>query len=239
MSRYLILDIARGVALIAMTVFHFNFDLELLGFKPAGYINQSHWVIFARGIAASFLILVGIGLVLAHQRGVVWRKFGIRFAKIAGAACIITVATWFATPDVFIFFGILHAIAAYSLIGLLFLRVNWAICFALAAVWIPARPHLQTPLLDDPIWWWSGLSQIVPNSSDYVPFFPWFGPILIGIGLGKLAAQNDWFDQVAISRVGPLSGSLAFLGRHSLIYYLLHQPVMIGALSGYLWLTGH
>jgi len=226
-----LLDIARGVALIAMAIFHFNFDLELLGLKPSGYIDQTHWVYFARSIAGSFLFLVGFSLYLGHSGGFIWRPYGFRLAKIIASAALITVATWFATPDIFIFFGILHAIALASVLGLVFLQFPWFITLIAAIFVVLSRPFLRTEMLDSAVWWWSGLSQITPRASDYVPMFPWFGWVLAGIAAAKFAESKGWFTSLASLRPkGKFIRGLKFLGRHSLIFYLVHQPVLIAVL---------
>lgn len=238
--RIALIDIARGIALIAMAVFHFNFDLELSGLAPPGYIAQTHWVIFARIIAASFLILVGFSLALSHMNGIRWRGFWIRFAKVATAALIITIATYFATPDMFIFFGILHQIALASLLGLLFLRLPWWTIAITALFVVLARDQLRTEMLDAPIWWWSGLSQIIPRSSDYEPIFPWFGWVLAGISAAKLSAKKDWLSRLAKLRfdaplpVARIAKFLQFLGRNSLLFYIAHQPILIALIYLYL-----
>jgi hypothetical protein len=78
------------------------------------------WSLFARAIAASFLTLAGVGLALAHGDGVRWRAFLRPLGIVAGAALGVTLATWVVFPDTFVFFGILHCIAASSLLALLF-----------------------------------------------------------------------------------------------------------------------
>lgn len=238
--RIALIDMARGIALIAMAVFHFNFDLELAGLEKPGYIAQPHWVNFARVIAASFLMLVGFSLALSHKNGVHWHKFWVRFAKVALAALIITIATYFATPDVFIFFGILHQIALASLLGLLFLRLPWGVVAIIALFVLFMRDTLRTEFLDASIWWWSGLSQVIPRSSDYVPVFPWFSWVLAGIAAAKLSEKRGWLSRLAAIRfeeplpVARIASFLQLLGRNSLLFYLAHQPIMIALIYIYL-----
>ncbi|MBL4892687.1 MAG: DUF1624 domain-containing protein [Rhizobiaceae bacterium] len=238
--RIALIDMARGIALIAMAVFHFNFDLELSGLVKPGHISQPHWVNFARVIAASFLMLVGFSLALSHMNGIRWRGFWIRFAKVTIAALIITIATYFATPDMFIFFGILHEIALASLLGLLFLRLPWGLVAVIALFVLISRDTLRTELLDAPIWWWSGLSQIIPRSSDYEPIFPWFGWVLAGISAAKLSEKKDWLSLLAKIQfdeplpIARISKFLQLLGRNSLLFYLAHQPIMIALIYVYL-----
>ncbi len=237
--RIELLDFARGVALIAMTIFHFAFDLELLGLQEPGFISQDHWKYFARAIATSFLFLTGFSLYLAHGGGVRWRGWKLRMAKIVAAAIVITVATYFATPDQYIFFGILHAIAFASLAGLLFLRVPWPIIVIIAIAVFSMRYIGRTELLNAPYWYWTGLSATNPNSSDYVPVFPWFSAPLMGIAFAQLSEKMNWLDAFAKPRLEQGGGRLVkFLGRNSLVYYLLHQPVMIGFLLAVLWISG-
>ena len=235
-SRIELLDFARGVALIAMTIFHFGFDLELFGVKEPGYIAQLHWKYFARSIASSFLILTGFSLYLAHMNGIKWPGWRWRMAKIIGAATLITIATYFATPAQYIFFGILHAIAFASVAGLLFLKVPAIVTIAAAIGIFTIGRLFETPLLDHWIWWWTGLSQTPIISSDYVPVFPWFSAPLLGIALAKLSFEWNLIPHLA----GPELNSapariLKFIGRNSLVYYLLHQPVMIGLLLAVLF----
>lgn len=239
-TRMEVLDVARGIALVAMTIFHFGFDLELLGIKEQGFISQPHWKYFARSIASSFLFLTGFSLYLAHSNGIRWQGWSVRMAKIVVSALIITIATYFATPNQYIFFGILHAIAFASLAGLLFLRLPWFIIVMIAVGVFTMHYIGRTQVLDEPYWYWTGLSAITPNSSDYVPVFPWFSAPLMGIAFAKLSQQNNWLEALSQPQFNSKPARLLkFMGRNSLVYYLLHQPIMIGILFGVLWLSGN
>ena len=235
--RLAVIDAARGIALIAMTVFHFAFDLELFGIAEPGTINEPQWKYFARAIASSFLFLAGFSLYLACCQGIDWSKWRWRMAKILAAALVITIATWFATPDMFIFFGILHMIAFASIVGLVFVHLPWWITALAAVMVLVLRNTDRTELLDAPFWWWSGLSQYIPTSSDYVPVFPWLAPALIGIAAVKLCHQKGALEKLSLIKADNRAGrGLQFLGRHSLVYYLLHQPIMIALLLSAVWL---
>ncbi len=239
-SRIELLDFARGIALIAMTIFHFAFDLELFGVKEQGFISQPHWKYFARAIASSFLFLAGFSLYLAHSERIRWQSWKPRMIKIIAAALVITIATYFATPEQYIFFGILHSIAFASLAGLLFLRVPWFLIIIIAIGVFSLRYYGRTELLNAPYWFWTGLSAINPNSSDYVPVFPWFSAPLLGIAAAKLCEQMNWLNGLSKPQLEHRPARLLkFFGRNSLAYYLLHQPIMIGLLLAVLWISGN
>lgn len=226
-GRLVALDLARSAALLAMAIFHFVFDLELFGFASPGTTQLPGWRWLAYLTAGSFLFLAGFSLWLAHGQGVRWRGFGWRLSRIAGAAALITAATWVALPDAFIFFGILHAIAVASLLGLAFLRLPPAALIALGAVviWLPQAVRFDA--LDAPWFWWTGLQATPLRSVDYVPLFPWFGPVLFGIACARLMTRAGALDRLAQWRAGPLARAAAWPGRHSLAVYLTHQPVLI------------
>jgi uncharacterized membrane protein len=229
-SRIEWIDLARGLALLAMAIYHLAWDLEFFGYAEPGMTARGGWKLFARSIASSFLFLVGVSLFLAHGRGIRWRPFLRRIAMVAGAALAISIATYFATPDQFIFFGILHEIVLASLLGLAFLRLPAPLILVAAALVIAAPNFLRTPFFDHPAFWWVGLSSRNPPSNDYVPIFPWFGAVLIGIAAAKLAARAGVFRRLADTTPGGWSRPLQFAGRHSLAVYLVHQPVLIGLL---------
>ena len=229
-----LLDTLRGVALLAMASYHLSWDLEFFGYLDPGTAETGWLKIYARVIASSFLFLAGFSLVLAQFQTIRWPSFGRRLALIAGAALAISAATFFFMPGEWIFFGILHAIAVFSLLGLLFVRLPLAATVA-AAIGLPALivfngwivpGALKSTAFDHPWLYWLGLSQTTPRSNDFVPLFPWFAAFLCGIAVARIAWQRGWLGVLAALGTG---GSLpARAGRHSLAIYLVHQPVLIG-----------
>lgn len=226
-ARIALLDVLRGGALVAMAIYHFAWDLEFFGYTEPGTTAVGGWRIFARSIASTFLVLVGVGLYLAHRNGVRWPPYWRRMAMIVGAAAVISVATYIATPDMFIFFGILHQIAFASLVGLLFLRLPPLVTAGIAIGVIALPVFWTSSLFDSPFLWWTGLAESRPRSSDFVPAFPWFGAVLLGIAAAGLADRAGVFARLAPVRPGAWSRPLSFAGRHSLAFYLIHQPVII------------
>ena len=93
--RFAIVDIARGVAIIAMVAYHLCWDLSYFRFISADVGYDPQWVFIARSILAVFLLLVGIGLVLGHGKAIRWRSFWRRWVFVVAGALIITAATWF------------------------------------------------------------------------------------------------------------------------------------------------
>ncbi len=230
--RILALDLARTAAVIGMVVFHFTVDLQMFGYVPPDTTFQPFWYYFARLVAGSFLFLAGISLWLAHGNRLRWPAFWRRFAKIAAAALLVSVVSRWTTPAAPIHFGILHAIAACSLIALAFLRLSPFVTLATAAAVFALQWAIQSPVFD-PIWLvWTGLAETRPPMADYVPVFPWLAPCLAGLAVAKLNA---------LPRLGlqptPALRALTFPGRHSLIIYLLHQPILIAGFTAYARLT--
>jgi uncharacterized membrane protein len=231
--RILAVDLARSVALLGMAVFHFTWDLEFFGYLTPGTTLQGGWAVFARIVAASFLFLAGLSLVLAHGQGIRWGGFLRRLAMVGAAALAITLATYFAMREAFIFFGILHSIAVASVLGLAFLRAPvWLVLAAAAAVWF--LPEIARAPAFDPRWLaWTGLAETPPRSFDLVPVAPWFAATLAGIAAGRAGEAAGLWDRLRGGASGPLLRAAAWPGRHSLAVYLLHQPVLIGLL--WLW----
>jgi len=229
-GRVALLDAARGLALLAMAAYHFVFDLELFGHLAPGTATTGGWRVLAQAIAGAFLALSGVGLWLAHGSGFVARAFLRRLARIGAAALIVTAATLVAIPPAFVFFGILHAIALCSVLGLPALRLpDWALSIAAAAVvWIAARPGWA--VFDPAIFWWTGLQTVPIQSVDYVPVFPWFAPFLAGMAVAKAGSRFHAWARLARLSTPRWLGLVALPGRHRLPIYLVHQPILIGGL---------
>ena len=229
-TRLEAIDLARGLALVAMAIYHFAWDLEFFGYAERGMTAMTGWRLFARSIASSFLFLVGFSLVLAHARGIRWRSFRKRLVMVAAAALAISTATYLAVPSDFIFFGILHQIALASLLGLAFLRLPvWLVILVAIAV-IAAPLGLRADIFNHPSLWWVGLSSVPPRSNDYVPLFPWFGAVLLGMAAARIAMASGFLSWLGTLSVPRWTSPVQAAGRHSLAVYLIHQPVLIGGL---------
>ncbi len=219
-----------------MAVYHFTWDLGFFGLTEINAARDPAWRLFAQAIAASFLLLVGVSLVLAARGGLKPAAYLKRLALVAGTAGLVSLGTRYATPQSFVYFGILHAIALSSVLALPFLRLPLAIVLA-SAVIVAVLPRVATSDLFNAPWlWWTGLNSLVPPTNDYVPIFPWFAAVLIGIALARWTLPRIGTDS-ALARPPshPTTRLLAFGGRHSLIIYLVHQPLFFAAL--WLFLT--
>ena len=98
----------------------------------------------------------------------------------------------------------------------------------LAPAWV------QHPFFDTRWTNWMGLVTHKPVTEDYVPVLPWLGVMLLGAALARWIAPRLGVPRPS----GRLRGGLAVLGRWSLSYYMLHQPVLIGGLMAWLWFAG-
>jgi len=229
-GRLVVIDALRGVAILLMVVYHFCFDLGYFGLAGFNFYQDPFWLHARTFILSMFLFLVGVSLVLASGRKLDTRRYLKRLAMLIASAALITIATWWMFGERFIFFGVLHFIALASVLGLLFVRAGWVNLVLGVAVILFANRY-QFAWFDTPGWRWIGLMTHKPQTEDYVPLLPWFGVVLLGLYLGPflaaLAQQQQGAGKSGFVRL------LAFGGRHSLIIYLLHQPVLMGILSLY------
>lgn len=255
-GRWGALDAARGLAVVAMVVFHVIWDLAHFGYVEANVPWSSPMRLFGHSIAFAFLFIAGVALVLAHRDGLRWRAFWRRFAIVAGAAALVTAGTYVLFPNAYVFFGILHCIAAASLIAVPFLRAPWPLALGAGVFFLAGGKFFSSPAFNANWLQWLGLSTSEPMTQDWRPIFPWAGALLMGVAMGQLplpvygerakvrgegilperTTQQDSADLRATPPPpaphpnpfppGEERGWLTFLGRHSLIIYLAHQPLL-------------
>ena len=238
------LDAARGLAVLAMFVFHFIWDLGYFGYIDAG-VPYSHGVkAFGHGTAFAFLFIAGLCLVLAREQAAGWRLFWRRLLVVGGAAALVSAGTYVAFPQSFVFFGILHCIAASSLLAAPFLFLPWPAAFVAALAAGAAPLFLRHVVFDAPLLQWVGLSTLTPLTNDYRPLLPWAGALLLGVAAMKAARALRVFPlplagERSPAKPGRVRGRnpFAFLGRHSLLLYLVHQPALFAAFSALALLT--
>ncbi|NEY91297.1 heparan-alpha-glucosaminide N-acetyltransferase [Tabrizicola oligotrophica] len=235
-GRLIGLDIARSAALLGMAAFHLVFDLQMFGLLPYGTTLHPVFYWHARIVAGSFLFLAGASLWLAHGAGLRWPAFWRRWGKLVAAAALVSAGTYAALPEYFVYFGILHCIAVCSLIGLAVLRLPVPV-IALGGTAVMAASYLlPSPAFNAPLLRFLGLATEPALTVDFEPLFPWVGPFLLGLAAAKLADQLGALRWLARPDTAGLR-RLAWPGRHSLVIYLLHQPLLIGLIYAGLFLS--
>ena len=226
-ERFDRLDALRGVAIVWMAVFHFCYDLNYFGFIRQNFYTDPLWTVQRACIVTLFLFCAGLSQAVALEQGQSWSRFWRRWAQIAGCAVLVSLGSALMFPRSWISFGILHGIAVMLILARLLAPLKGGLWIAgLVALVLPQL--VQHPFFDSRWTNWMGLVTRKPVTEDFAPVLPWLGVVLWGMASGRwvLARRRGWL-------AGALPGSftpLATLGRWSLSFYMVHQPVLIGAL---------
>ncbi|MDE2402808.1 MAG: DUF1624 domain-containing protein [Burkholderiales bacterium] len=247
-GRFDRLDSLRGIALVWMAVFHFCFDLSHNGLLVADFYNDVLWTTQRTCILSLFLLCAGAGQAVATAQGQSWPRFWRRWAQIMACAALVTVGSFWMFPTSFIYFGVLHGMAVMLVLARLSAPLGrWL--WPLGALAIAAPFWVQHPFFDHRGTNWVGLVTHKPITEDYVPILPWLGVMWWGLAgtqwllshhpawLQSKPRSSDNEGWMPASRVRTRR-ALAGLGRWSLSFYMLHQPILIGPLSAWMWLTG-
>ena len=227
MPRFPEIDIARGLAVGVMILFHFLFDLNFFGIIS---IDLQSGILFwlARAAAFAFVFLAGLSCALhfhrkkdpplLHRRGLIIFAWGLA----------ITLVSFLTFPTYTIWFGALH------LIGLGIFLSPFFIPHPRASGWLGAGLFLvgsilSLPPLSDIVPAWLGIFPFSFSTFDYFPLFPWMGVFLLGVWAG-----TRWFvgREIINTTIPPLFYPLIWAGRNSLVIYLIHQPILLGLIWG-------
>lgn len=220
-KRNVTIDAVRTFALFLMVVFHFIYDLRAFGYHNWDIPDGQGWKQFRELIVSLFLFCVGVSLVYAHSAYIRWKSFLLRLGQITAGAIIVSVATYLIAPTTWIYFGILHFIAAGSLISLTMIRTPRIALLAALILLVATFFGYATPR-----WPYYELFPALPqHPSDFVPLIPWLALVWIGIAAG----HNRWLASDPLRNLR-YQRSVSMLGKHALIIYLLHQPILIGIL---------
>lgn len=232
-GRFDRLDALRGLAIAWMAVFHFCFDLNYFGLlspKQNFYVDP-FWTWQRSCIVSLFLFCAGVSQAVALAHGQGWPKFWRRWAQIAACAALVSIGSAWMFPKSWIGFGVLHGIAVMLVVARVAAPLRgWLWPLGLAAIVLPLA--VRHELFNAPWASWVGLVTRKPVTEDYVPVLPWLGVMLWGVAAGQWLLQ--WRPTVLRGPIAPAARPLAGLGRWSLSFYMLHQPVLIGALMAWM-----
>jgi len=230
------IDFLRGLAIILMVGYHLLWDLgeyrgvkRFLGFSTD--LSSVAWTVAQYFFAGLFVVLSGTSSTLSRNNV----RRGLRLLAVALALTLGTylIAVWlhFFDPADTIIFGILHCLAVSMLLyGAVFKKVSAAanaLCGAVVMGLAALLPIMGKAFSIRSNWLIPfGLPSQSFSSLDYFPLIPWFGVFLIGVALGKsvYASKRSLLPWC-------LPGTFVnAAGRHSLLIYIVHQPVIMGVL---------
>ena len=226
-TRFWEIDALRGLAVLAMIAFHFAWDWAYVNDGRLGDASR-----YASGmIAGTFITLLGLSIALDRARvraagGSQWRRTGHRFLLIGGSAAVVTLATWLFLPGEFVFFGILHLLAACTVLVALSAPLG---AVANAFLGLALLVIGWSTLLDAPgpgaLWsvagWWAPRATV-----DWYPLAPWAGFAFLGLALG-LTLYAGGRRRFSLRDLSAPTAPLRFLGRHALPIYLVHQLLLL------------
>jgi uncharacterized membrane protein len=228
------LDALRGAAMVWMALYHFAFDLNnyRLLQPRQNFYEDPFWTVQRTCIVSLFLFCAGLGQAAALDAGQGWPRFWRRWLQVAGCALLVSIGSAWMFPRGWISFGVLHGIALMLILARLAAPLG-AWLWPLGGIALVLPQLLQHPFFDSRWTNWVGLVTRKPATEDFVPLLPWVGVVWWGLAAGQWLLAHH-----RALAAGPLPRALrplAALGRWSLSFYMLHQPLLIGAILAWRW----
>lgn len=239
-TRFIELDLLRGFAIIFMVFLHIIWDLDYFGLVPMN--TQIYKLQIC--VPAMFFVLLGICIHVSANKKIqnsildekkYYKHLFFRGLKIIGLGIIISLVSMVFLSDRPIFFGVLHCIGFSIILCIPFLKLKIfnliPASFTITVGYLFGQYNIENPTIFHLA---IGLHQsnISQHTIDYFPVFPWFGACLIGLSIGSILYKDNErrFRLPDLSLYTPVR-LFSWLGKHSLIIYLIHQPIIAGVLS--------
>ena len=234
-GRIGVFDLVRGFSVISMVLFHLCYDLKFIAGAQLAWFAPPLQDVWRCSISWTFLFVAGCMFPLSRDNL-------RRAAEYGSVALAIWIVTSVAAVDVPISFGIIYCMFACTLVawalhrlGLLprgcvaaivlvvmFLALQ---CLADGTVGIGALSwEVPSELYATPWLSWLGLPGPGFSSGDYYPLLPYLALYLAGAALGTRWSRKGYPEWAYRAHVAPLN----FVGRHALLVYIAHQPVILG-----------
>lgn len=212
------LDLWRGGAICGMCLYHFIFDLAEFDILPIEIFYTVPALVFRSVVGGSFVLLAGICSRFSEnnlRRGVV---------TLCAGVLVIAAGLLVGEP---VLFGVLQMLGLcmvfYGAAGEYVERIPGKIAPFLYAVLFLLTLFWTRSVTVDVNWLFPlGFLSEDFYSSDFYPLFPWMFLFLFGTWLGGIIKRRYSTNTIHLPAI------LTFPGRHSLVIYLLHQPIFYG-----------
>ena len=236
-KRYEYLDILRGITLISMIIYHGTWDWVYIVGADWAWFRTDAAFLWQQSFCWTFILLAGYCWSFARHK----LKRG---CIVFGAGVLITVVTIIFTPRQRVVFGVLTLLGSCMLLMIplekLLRRIKPLPGIVVAAVLFMLTRNIndgylgigEISLLELPdVWYDGGMVMTYLGfmekgffSTDYFSLIPWLFLFVTGYFIFRMASEKKVTEGGLLQRIQ--CKPLAFIGRHSLLIYLLHQPVL-------------
>ncbi len=227
-KRYHFLDMLRGICIILVVFYHAMYNLSSIFGIEVWLFNSAIMDFLQVFFVMCLAVISGVSSSLTRSNA----KRGI---KTLAAGLVVTAVTYFAMPDQLIVFGILHffgvSMLLYAAVEGFFEKIPMipgaVVSFLLFVVAFLAFPiNIETENLF--VKYFLGILGFETGlrSADYYPIIPWVFIFLTGCFLGRPFKNGTAPKFFSLNPVRFLS----FAGRHTLLVYLIHQPIIYGVM---------
>lgn len=244
--RYPLLDILRGLCLLSMIGYHAAYDVVHIAGVPLPWLHDTPGDVWQQSICWTFILLSGLCWNLSRHP----LKHGL---ILTGCGAAITLITYLVMPTELIQYGVLTLLGLSSLLLIPLRKLlrktgipAWAGALGAFLLFLLLKGvprgylgfgggklfELPALLYRSDVPALLGFHSAGFFSADYFPLIPWFFLYLTGYFLWGMLSSSE---RVEALLQGPKHSALracarpiAFLGRHSLLIYLVHQPALLG-----------
>jgi len=229
------IDALRGLCIPGMILIHLIYDVvNLYGFVHWPY--PAWYSLFKNNYGALFLLISGVSVTLG-RRSV---RRGIQVFLSGMLVSAVTLGMYFigmAGRGILIYFGVLHCLGVCMMLWPLFRKCSNAALLALGIPLVLTGWWLRGQVWNVPLLMPLGFVFPGFSSSDYFPLMPNLGYFLLGAAFGKTFYADKKSLLPHVNGQNPLIRCFCWMGRNSLMIYLLHQPILAAGCEIYALLT--
>lgn len=250
-KRYGILDFIRGLILISMIAYHAVWDMVYIFGEQWMWYKSDFAYLWQQSICWGFILLSGFCWSLGKRK--LKRGFQVYIAGI-----LVSAVTLIVMPTNVVICGVLTLIGTCMLLmvplEMILCKMDCTVGLVLSVMLFVVTRNINKgalgfekwEILQIPSTWygyvWSNDASIVDwistcigltakdfYSSDYFSVFPWLFLFIMGYFLYRIVEKNG----LLTCMESHISVTLEWIGKHSLIIYMLHQPIIYSVLA--LW----
>jgi len=224
------LDFFRGIFLWGMIGIHLIYDLVDL-YGVIAWEQPPAYLLFKNRFGILFLLLSGLCATLGSRslrRGIQVFACGM----VVSLATALMVWAGFAGKDLMIYFGVLHCLGTCMILWTLFKKLPTPVLLVLGLAMTVYGEYLRNVCYPWADWLFPlGFKGYGFASSDYFPLLPNLGYFLLGSVLGRLLYREKQTLLPRVNADNPVIRFFRFCGEHSLLIYMLHQPILAAAVG--------